>query len=288
MIDFFGDVKILLRYDKDHNLSTFRLFLNESEILTQLPEGRVIVLNKVHSTNQYIIDNIPYFKSGDACVTEHQTQGRGRRGKIWVAPVGESICLSMYWKWNKILPTMIEFSLMISIVVAKILKNLGVSQIKIKWPNDLYVHEKKLAGILIEIITRTDYISHIIIGIGINLSIRTDTTLNTKIGKNWINLIDTGIVLDRNILVATLINVLRKKLKDFIIFGFAPFIAYWKIFDYLYNKPITLLVGDRTICGTALGINMHGALIIDRISSVCCYSGNNISVYASSLKYKFF
>lgn len=271
----------MLRYNENYSFPTLHPFLNESEILTQLPEGRVIVLNRVNSTNQYIIDNIPHIKSGDACVTEHQTQGRGRRDKIWVTPVGEGICLSIYWKLNKIPPTMIEFSLMISIVVAKILKNLGASQIKIKWPNDLYIHGRKLAGILIEIITRTDNITHIIIGIGINLSIRTHATLNTKIGKNWIDLMDIGIMIDRNILVATLIHVLRKKLKDFMLFGFTPFITYWKVFDCLYNKPVTLLVGSRTICGTALGINIHGALIVDQTSSVCYYSGNDISVYIS-------
>ncbi|URJ32873.1 biotin--[acetyl-CoA-carboxylase] ligase [Candidatus Blochmannia vicinus] len=268
----------MLNSNDNHSFITCSPFLNKFKILTQLPEGKVIVLNEVHSTNQYIIDNIPYIRSGDACVSEHQTQGRGRRGKIWVAPFGESICLSIYWALNKTPPTITELSIMISIVVAKILKNLGVSQIKIKWPNDLYIYGKKLAGILIEIITRSDNIAHIIIGIGINLSMRTSIALNNKIGKNWINLKDIGIILDRNILVATLINTLNKKLKDFIYLGFDPFISYWKIFDYLYNKPIKLLVGNHTIYGTALGINMHGALIVDQSNVTGHYSGDDISV----------
>ncbi|WP_331828368.1 biotin--[acetyl-CoA-carboxylase] ligase [Candidatus Blochmannia sp. SNP] len=275
---FFGSLKILLKFNDNNKFITYSPFLNEFRILEQLLEGKVIVLNEVHSTNQYIIDNIPYIRSGDACVTEHQTQGRGRQGKIWVAPFRESICLSIYWTLNKTPPIVTELSIMISIIVARILKNLGVSQIKIKWPNDLYIYGKKLAGILIEIITRTDNIAHIIIGIGINLSIRTSTTLNKQIGKNWTTLKDIGIMIDRNILVATLINTLHKKLKDFIRFGFDPFMSYWKIFDYLYNKPVTLLIGNRIIYGTALGINMHGALIVDQSDLIGYYTGDNISV----------
>lgn len=274
-------MKILLIPNDNNSLFTYSPLLNELKILTRLLEGKVIVLNEVHSTNQYIIDNIPYIRSGDACVAEYQTQGRGRRGKIWVAPFGENICLSIYWALNKIPLEITELSIMISIVVARILKNLGASQIKIKWPNDLYIYGKKLAGILIEIITRTDNITHIIIGIGINLSIRTSIILNNKIGKDWIALKDIGIMPDRNILVATLINTLHKKLKDFMRFGFNPFIAYWKIFDYLYNKPVTLLIDDRIIYGTALGINMHGALIVNQSDLIKHYSGNNISVYLS-------
>ncbi|WP_236840106.1 biotin--[acetyl-CoA-carboxylase] ligase [Blochmannia endosymbiont of Camponotus nipponensis] len=228
----------MLGYNENYNFSTYSSFLNESEILKHLPEGRVMVLNKISSTNRYIIDNIPYIRSGDACVTENQTRGRGRRDKIWVTPFGEGVCLSMYWQLHKISPIIIELSLIISIVVAKVLKNFGVSQIKIKWPNDLYVYGRKLAGILIEIITREDSISHIIIGIGINVATHTRITLDNKIGKNWINLKDVGVILDRNILVATLINVLRKELMDFVLFGFTPFISYWKIFDGLYNKPV--------------------------------------------------
>lgn len=272
----------LLRHNKVYDFPALHSVLNEHKILTQLLEGRVIVLNKVHSTNQYIINNIPYIKSGDACITENQTRGRGRRNKIWVTPIGEGICLSIYWKWNKIPPTMIAFSLTISIIVAKILKDLGVYQIKIKWPNDLYVHGRKLAGILIEMITSTNNITHIIIGIGINLSIRTRAVLNTNIGKNWINLQDIGVMLDRNILAATLISTLRKKIKDFMLFGFAPFIPYWKVFDYLYNKPVALLVRDRIMYGTALGINMHGALIVtDQGHAIHYHPGYNISVYTS-------
>lgn len=199
----------------------FFCLLNEFKILTQLFEKRIIVLNEVDSTNQYIIDNIKYMNSGDVVVAEYQTLGRGRFGKIWIAPFGQNICLSIYWRFSGVvLPTIIEFSLIISIIVARTLKNLGVPKITIKWPNDLYINEKKLAGILIEIITKRNFVTHMIIGIGINLSMRISEKLKIKISNKWICLEDIGIIIDRNVLVATLINMLRKKLKNFEHYGF--------------------------------------------------------------------
>lgn len=274
-----GDINYLLKNNKNTNSKIFFCLLNESKILTQLFEGRLVVLDEVDSTNQYIIDNIEYVQPGDACVAEYQTLGRGRCGKNWIAPFGQNICLSIYWRFNHISPMMIEFSLMISMIVAKTLKMLGVSCIQIKWPNDLYINKKKLGGVLIEMITRKNHIVHIIIGIGINLSMRTNKILKDKINNNWISLEDVGIFLDRNVLTATLVNVLRKELKNFKYYGFTSFISCWKIFDFLYKKPIMLFLGDNNIIeGTAIGIDINGGLIVEQSNSIDHYTDTNISV----------
>lgn len=175
----------------------------------------IIILNTVPSTNQYFIDNIRYLKSGDVVVTENQTQGRGRFGKIWITPKGQSICLSIYWKLDQRLVNITKLSLVVSYVVAKVLRNLGVSQIRIKRPNDLYVYNRKLAGILVEVITENRYISHVIIGIGINISISVHTKLRIHMSKNWIDLNDMGIVPNRNMLLSNLIEKLRITLNNF-------------------------------------------------------------------------
>lgn len=205
----------MLYDNKDYRFDTpMSSFLNQFIILQQLPEGGVIVLNTVPSTNQYLIDNILYIKSGDAVVTENQTHGRGKPGKIWITPKGQSICLSMYWKLYQQLPTVMQLNVTVSCIVATVLRNFGVSHIKIKRPNDLYVYNKKIAGILIEIITQNAYISHVIIGIGINISICVSTKLKIKISKNWIDLNHIGIFPNRNTLVIILIKKLREMLNQ--------------------------------------------------------------------------
>lgn len=190
--------------------------LNADIILKKVLKGRITVLHTVPSTNQYFIDNMQYIESGDIVVTEHQTQGRGRSGKIWCTPKGQSICLSMYWKLHQKLPNTMKLSFIISFFVATALKSLGVSfPIQIKWPNDLYVYNRKLAGILIEIIPKKQYVTHLIIGIGINISIDVHTKLALKMSKNWIDLNYIGIFPNRNILVAILIEKLREALNKF-------------------------------------------------------------------------
>lgn len=253
--------------------------LDESKIVTQLFEGRVIILNTVDSTNQYIMDNIQYVRSGDVVVTEYQTLGRGRFGKVWVAPFGKNICLSIYWRFNSTPTMMVAFSLMISSVVAKTLKNLGVSHIQIKWPNDLYVNERKLAGVLIEMITRKNDVTHLIIGIGINLSACMHEELKHKINNNWISLEDIGIILDRNILIAQLINMLRQQLQDVECYGLASFVTCWKNFDYLYKKSVILFTETSNITdGIAMGINERGALLVEQSNIIRYYIDNNISI----------
>lgn len=206
--------------------NTVSTVLNEFAILRLLPEGRVIVLDTISSTNQYLIDNIKYVRSGSVVVTENQTQGRGQYGKTWITPKGQSICLSIYWKmYQKLLNTKI-LSIIISSVVASVLKKLGVFKIQIKWPNDLYVYNKKLAGILVEVIAQSNYFSHVIIGIGINVSISTCTKLDLKISDNWIDLNYLGIFPNRNILVVNLVKKLREVLSQFKYNKYIPKINY--------------------------------------------------------------
>lgn len=189
--------------------------LNESKILKLLKQRRVTVLNTIRSTNQYIIDNLQYMQVGDVFVTDHQTHGRGRYGKVWITPHAQGLALSMYWKTSQKLLITTELSVIISFVVAKVLRKFGVSQVKVKWPNDLYVYDRKLAGILVEIITKNNLDFHLIIGIGINLSISTGIKSAMLINLNWIDLKKLGICFDFNILVVSLVEELRLAMKKF-------------------------------------------------------------------------
>ncbi|ADV33590.1 biotin-(acetyl-CoA-carboxylase) synthetase [Candidatus Blochmanniella vafra str. BVAF] len=253
--------------------------MSEVEISAQLSEGRVVVLDIIHSTSQYIIDNLKYVKPGDVFVTENQTQGRGRRGNLWISPDKQSICLSMYWRLSRKLFTTIELSLIISFAVSEVLKRIGIFQVKIKWPNDLYVNGKKLAGILIEIITKNKNISHLIIGIGINVSICLNTKLNLKMSESWIDLKDINIYTDRNMLVVDLVNELRRTLKHFEHNRCVLFKYYKRIFDYLYNKSVALLIDGNVKYGVVVGINSDGSLLVmDRFGIISAYLKENISI----------
>ena len=131
--------------------------LNAEKILSQLDDGSVAVLPVIDSTNQYLLDRIGELKSGDACVAEYQHAGRGRRGRKWFSPFGANLYLSMFWRLEQGPAAAIGLSLVIGIVMAEVLRKLGADKVRVKWPNDLYLQDRKLAGNLVELTGKTGY-----------------------------------------------------------------------------------------------------------------------------------
>ncbi|WP_213994181.1 bifunctional biotin--[acetyl-CoA-carboxylase] ligase/biotin operon repressor BirA [Sodalis sp. dw_96] len=250
--------------------------LDENIILSYLPEGRVTVLPVIDSTNQYLMDRTATLRSGDACVAEYQGQGRGRRGRHWFSPFGANLYLSLYWRLEQGPAAAIGLSLVIGIIMAEVLQRLGAQEVRVKWPNDLYLHDRKLAGILVEISGKAGDAAHVVIGAGINLSMR--EPLNPVIDQGWINLQEAGIKIDRNDLTASLINELRQAMPIFERDGFSAFHQRWQALDNYFNRPVKLLIGDREIKGIAQGINSQGALLLEQDNEVKAYLGGEISL----------
>ena len=124
--------------------------LDASLIHSQLDGGNITVLPVIDSTNQYLMDRIGQLESGDACVAEYQQAGRGRRGRKWFSPFGANLYLSMFWRLEQGPAAAIGLSLVIGIVMAEVLRDLGAEKVRVKWPNDLYLLDRKLAGINID------------------------------------------------------------------------------------------------------------------------------------------
>ena len=141
--------------------------LNAEQILGQLDGGSVTVLPVIDSTNQYLLDRIGELKSGDACVAEYQQAGRGRRGRKWFSPFGANLYLSMFWRLEQGPAAAIGLSLVIGIVMAEVLRKLGADKVRVKWPNDLYLQDRKLAGILVELTGKTGDAAQIVIGLSL-------------------------------------------------------------------------------------------------------------------------
>lgn len=163
--------------------------LNGEVIRKQVQGSHVIVEPVIDSTNQYMLDRIPGLQSGDTCLAEYQSAGRGRRGRQWVSPFGCNLYLSMYWKLDQGPAAAVGLSLVVGIVIAKTLNKISKGKVKVKWPNDLYLNDKKLAGILVELTGKTGDAAHIIIGIGINIGMEKKILIkknpSTKNGHHW-------------------------------------------------------------------------------------------------------
>ncbi|BBI91357.1 putative bifunctional biotin-[acetylCoA carboxylase] holoenzyme synthetase/ DNA-binding transcriptional repressor, bio-5'-AMP-binding [Serratia symbiotica str. Tucson] len=261
---------------KGYSLPNPIQLLEADRILKLLEDKRVTVLPVVDSTNQYLLDRICKLQSGDACIAEYQQAGRGRRGRQWVSPFGTNLYLSMFWRLEQGPAAAMGLSLVIGIVMAEVLQRLGAEDVRVKWPNDLYLNDRKLAGILVELTGKTGDAAHLVMGAGINLAMC--GTNADAINQGWINLQEAGISIDRNELAATLLNELRQSLKQFENDGLTPFVARWHSLDNFIDRPIKLLIGEQQIFGIARGIDQQGALLLDQQGVIKPFIGGEISL----------
>ena len=250
--------------------------LDEAFILSQIKEGTVNVVPVIDSTNQYLLERLDELKSGDSCIAEYQQAGRGRRGRQWFSPFGTNLYLSMYWRLEQGPAAAIGLSLVIGIVIAEVLQRLGAHDVRVKWPNDLYLNDRKLAGILVELTGKTGDAAQIVMGAGINLAMK--SVAAEIVNQGWINLQQIGLDIDRNQLAISLIKELRLALVHFEKEGLTPFLSRWKRLDNYLNRPVKLIIGEREVYGIARGINEQGALLLEQDRVIKAWVGGEISL----------
>lgn len=250
--------------------------LDEDVIRRQLKQGKVTVLPVIDSTNQYLLERINELNSGDSCVAEYQQAGRGRRGRKWFSPFGANLYLSMFWRLEQGPAAAIGLSLVIGIVIAEVLHDLGADKVRVKWPNDLYLNDRKLAGILVEMTGKTGDAAQIVIGAGLNMVMRNVQT--DVVNQGWITLQEAGVTIDRNTLAVRLIKELREALTLFEQEGLSPFLGRWEKLDNFIHRPVKLIIGNKEIFGTSRGINAQGALLLEQEGIVKPWVGGEISL----------
>lgn len=250
--------------------------LDEAVICRQLDQGKVTVLPVIDSTNQYLLDRISSLNSGDCCVAEYQQAGRGRRGRKWFSPFGANLYLSMFWRLEQGPAAAIGLSLVIGIVMAEVLHDLGADKVRVKWPNDLYLNDRKLAGILVELTGKTGDAAQIVIGAGLNMVMR--QVQADIVNQGWITLQEAGITIDRNTLAVRLIKELRDALTLFEQDGLAPFLSRWEKLDNFIHRPVKLIIGDKEIFGISRGIDAQGALLLEQDGVLKPWVGGEISL----------
>ncbi len=132
----------------------------------------LIFLPSCHSTNDIaneIIQN-KEFIDGTVILTDHQTAGRGQRGNQWESRSGQNLLMSIILKTAYLsLEKSFDLSITVAVSVLETLKSFNLPNLSIKWPNDLYINQKKTGGILIENSISGNKIRHSIVGIGINI-----------------------------------------------------------------------------------------------------------------------
>jgi len=216
--------------------------------------------------------------SGVVIVAEQQSAGSGRRGRRWVSPFGRNIYFSTLWAFDGGVGALEGLSLVVGLVVARVIAPLTERDVRLKWPNDLLVDARKMAGILIEVAGDVDGRCTAIIGIGINVNM-VGAEQAEAIDQVWIDVSTVARApVSRNALIAELIAELVLALTVFEREGFAAFQQEWRTRDYLRGETVAIESGNRVQSGVALGVDASGALLLDIEGSVQSVHGGEVSV----------
>jgi BirA family biotin operon repressor/biotin-[acetyl-CoA-carboxylase] ligase len=193
-------------------------------------------------------------------VAEHQTAGRGRAGRSWLSSPGHSLTFSLAWKFDGGLHSLTGLPLAVGAALAETLGRLG-QPVQLKWPNDVLKDGEKLAGILVETAPAPAGAAWAIIGIGLNLAMPDE--LEEQIGRS-VAAVPWLARMDRDTLLAALLDGLADALRQFERTGFAAFSARWNLLHGWQGQLVTILDrGEVLHEGLAAGVDDAGRLLLD-------------------------
>lgn len=231
----------------------------------QWPTFSVEILPEIDSTNTELMRRA---RAGQfdpvLLVAERQTAGRGRMGRSWESEVGASLIFSLGLPLQ---PTdWSGLSLAVGLAVVESLH----PALQLKWPNDVWLHNRKLAGILIETASVGD-MRYAVIGVGINITVRDAAGLRTPpaaLCELWPD-VDAPAALAR--IAPLLVQAVHRFERD----GFAPLRAAFHARDALYGRE---LVASDGVSGLARGVDAQGALLVQTPAGLKKISSAEVSV----------
>ena len=243
------------------------------------------VVWSIGSTNTALFSR-PYPPAGstEVMLAEYQTAGRGRRGRAWLAPPGGAVCLSLSWTFRDVPEDLGALGLVIGVCELRALRSLGLTEGKLKWPNDVLINDRKLGGILIELRAESGGPACVVIGIGLNVAL--GAPLLAKIAETGIaatDLITSGLAEPaRNTVAAALVDSCVRGLLDFEREGLRPFIEDWLGADALQGRMVDVkgAAGEVTK-GLARGVDLHGALLVETPDGLKKFVSGDVTVRVS-------
>ena len=215
---------------------------------------------------------------GRVLCVEHQYAGKGRRGRQWHAALGGSLTFSVLWRFDRGLQSIAGLSLVAGLALARAINRHSRHPARLKWPNDVLVGHRKLAGILVEVQGDMHGAAFAVVGIGLNVQLH--EAQRDSIDQAVIDLAEVGVTIGRNQLLADCLQELHAALVIFREYGFAALRADWVALDAYAGKEVSLLLPNTQAAhGVAAGVDETGALLLrGSNNTLTAYSGGEISL----------
>jgi BirA family biotin operon repressor/biotin-[acetyl-CoA-carboxylase] ligase len=265
--------------------------LRLEQVLTRLsPDTRACLRHgecatEVASTNSALLERgAPPPGQFDFLSTEYQLAGRGRLGRSWLAPPGGSLCLSWSWCFEGMAQRLGALSLATGVAVLRALASLGIAGPQLKWPNDLVTGHGKLGGILIEMRSEAAGPLHVVVGLGLNVTLgRAMREFITAGGNQPVDLAELSpgtVPPAREALVAAVLDQNVALLRDFARIGFTAALAEYQAADALRDRPVRLQGngGQAMTTGIARGVDGDGALLVEHAGQMHRIIAGEVSV----------
>ncbi|MCI9373587.1 MAG: biotin--[acetyl-CoA-carboxylase] ligase [Lachnospiraceae bacterium] len=245
--------------------------LSRSEVLSRLKTKwagqQLFYLEETGSTN---IDAKRYAEEGEphgtTVIAEKQNAGRGRRGKYWESPPGSAIYMTIMLKPDFAPDKASMLTLVMALSVAEAITEATGLQAGIKWPNDVVVNKKKVCGILTELNVETDYIRHVVIGVGINVNNGAPEEFPEEIRETATSLrIEAGTPFSRAELLERVLERFEKNYDTFVTtLDLRLLIEAYGRYLLNLNMEVNVLDPKGSYTGVARGISTTGELLVEK------------------------
>lgn len=218
-------------------------------------------------------------RHGTVIVADEQTKGRGRLNRAWHSQKGDGIWMSIILRPTFEPHKSPQITLLAATVLAEVFKKHCKVKPQIKWPNDILINGKKLAGILTELQAEQDQITYIVLGMGINVNHDQDifpqdiqnqaTSIKQETGESW----------DIGSLIQDILQTFEKRYEEFIEEGFSKIKLRWEAFGFRLGELVDIKTQQRCWSARILGIEEDGAL------KVCDKEGKEDILYSAEIQW---
>jgi BirA family biotin operon repressor/biotin-[acetyl-CoA-carboxylase] ligase len=258
-------VEIFSVRGKGYRLAEPIEFLDATAICASLGGARVRleVVDEIDSTSSRVLEMAAAgAPSGTCLAAEWQSAGRGRRGRSWVSALGGSLTFSLLWRFERGAGHLAGLSLAVGVAVARALAECGIERVQVKWPNDVVVDFRKLAGLLVETSGEMQGPSVAVIGVGVNW--RLNERVLDRIDQAVTDVAHCAPVPpSRNALLARLLASLAATLEDFDRAGFSTSRDAWRALHAYHGRRVRVLPPrDAPFDADVADVAADGALVV--------------------------